>query len=63
VCSPHATAIEVPRAMQDENAATLKIPLFIQLKLAGALGRIDVLNPLFCPEKQIPTLSSNWENF
>jgi len=40
--------------MQDENAAILKIPLFIQLKLAGALHHFDVFSPLSHPKKVTP---------
>ena len=40
--------------MQDEIAAILKIPLFIQLNLAGDLPHLDVFSPLFHPKKATP---------
>ena len=40
--------------MQDEIAAILKIPLFIQLNLADDLPHLDVFSPLFHPKNVTP---------
>src|SRR6202030_235066 len=54
VCSPHAKANELPRAMHEANAATLKSPLFIQLKPASDLVRFTCspIVPAVTPEFQ-----------
>ena len=63
VCSPHAKAMELPRARQEEIAATLIIPLFIQLKLASDLVHLHVFTRLFRRKKQILALLAQRQSF
>jgi hypothetical protein len=56
VCSPDASAIDVPMTMQEANAANLKIRLFIELKAAGGPVRFGVFIQSFRRRRQILAL-------